>query len=121
MKNEWIGVVGSILTLGSYGVLIKSQSLQRLQLDMIVFQIYFSLGTCITGIAVLIALRFQHFQFSAWGLVGAVMWTVLQLFACTSSKFAIEYMALYQNKIWNMEMAMVVCTISTLIWSRKLL
>jgi glucose uptake protein GlcU len=92
----------SALAFGSFGVPIKSQAAQQLQIDPMVFQTYKTAMCFLTCWPILLALRhFQHqdndepqplFNFTPWGLVSGLFWVpggVATVYAVQSAGLAI--------------------------------
>lgn len=69
----WVAVGGSIAIFGSYSILIKSDDVQRAQVDPFVFQVFFSVGVVLCNSLVFIV---APWYFSWWGVLAAGMWVL---------------------------------------------
>jgi len=74
----WIAVFGSIVVFGSYGIMMKAPEVKSKKVDTMVFQCYSSIG--IAGVSLLV-LTYVPWKFSWWGIAGAGMLVLIQVFA----------------------------------------
>ena len=80
MTNEvsatigWITVIGAIICWGSNAVPLKIKSVQRAQVDPLVFQLYQSSAIFLSC---WLLLTYNKFQFTYFGLIGAGRWLVM--------------------------------------------
>ncbi|XP_065179691.1 transmembrane protein 144 homolog A-like [Sycon ciliatum] len=77
-----ISVLSCILTFGCYGIFIKSPSVQELQIDPGVFQVYLSIG--VSGTLMCVAFYtptdFDPIMLLTWGIIGAGLLVPCQIF-----------------------------------------
>lgn len=69
----WAAAVVSMLSFGSFGVPIKSETCQRLNIDPLVFQSYKSV-VCFVSAAFVMVATSHPFRFTPWGIVSALFW-----------------------------------------------
>lgn len=68
----WLAAVGAMLSFGSFGVPIKSDRSNAVDIDPLVFQSYKS-GMCFLT-AWLVLLAGVPFSFTPWGIVSCMFW-----------------------------------------------
>lgn len=90
LENTLIGavaVLGAIVTFGSSGIVFKMPSLQKEDVDPVVFQLYSTMGIAGISLPLLAYLvGTEQFQFEPWGLAGALDTTVTSAFSFLAVK-----------------------------------
>ncbi|CAB9496997.1 expressed unknown protein [Seminavis robusta] len=69
----WAAAVVAVVSFGSFGVPIKSETCRRLNIDPLVFQTYKTV-VCFLSSAVILAILGRPFRFTPWGIVSAIFW-----------------------------------------------
>lgn len=69
----WAAAVVAILSFGSFGVPIKSETCRRLNIDPLVFHSYKSV-VCFLFAALTMVVTGHQFRFTPWGIVSALFW-----------------------------------------------
>jgi Transmembrane family, TMEM144 of transporters len=69
----WAAAVVAMLSFGSFGVPIKSETCRRLDIDPLVFQSYKSV-VCFLFAAMIMLATGHPFRFTPWGIVSATFW-----------------------------------------------
>lgn len=86
----WMAAVGSMLAFGSFGVPIKSDAANSVDIDPLVFQSYKSLVCFVTSWLVLLA--GVPFSYTPWGIVSCLFWVpggIATVFAIRNAGLAI--------------------------------
>jgi len=86
----WMAAIGSMLAFGSFGVPIKSDAANAVDIDPLVFQTYKSTMCFCTSWLVLLA--GVPFSYTAWGIVSCIFWVpggVAMVFAIRNAGLAI--------------------------------
>ena len=69
----WASALGAVLSFGSFGIPIKSETCQRLTIDPLVFQTY-KTGVCFLTAGLLLTALGHPLRFTPWGIVSGLFW-----------------------------------------------
>ena len=80
----YIAVILAILFFGSFALPVKTPSVVKAQVDPAVFQLYYSVAVFASSWLILL---YVPFSFTAWGIVGALLWVPSNILALNAINY----------------------------------